>query len=252
MTKDETTHEESTDQPAQESTPDDPGQESQDQPNAEVEEDNQADPSSDEAQQDDSEEGQEAVLIDGEEYTEEELKELVSKGKHFTYNMQQLRERERQLEQGSKQPETPKELSDEEKEIAEAQKTLKRYGVVTEDQVDAKLRQLEADRARKATLARFRQEHPEITDFAARMIDGAARAWNISYEEAYKRGWGEGKSPKKVVRKKTLGARKSASTPVSNKGGGAITRADIRNMSPEEYKKNLPEIERLIREGELK
>lgn len=247
MTKDETTQEESIDQPTEESTPDHLQEESQDQPNVEVEEDQED--SEDSTEETEEYEESETIIIDGEEFTPEEAKELLNKGKHFTYNMQQLREKERQL--AAMQQPAQHELTDEEKEIQEARKTLKRYGVVTEDDVDAKLRDLQMRQVQQAEAQAFRQNHPEITDFAMKMIDGAAKAWNMPYEQTYQQGWGGGTPQRKIVKKKALGAKKSATTPVSGKGGGAITRADISKMSMDEYNKNLPKIEELIRKGEL-
>jgi len=240
MKTDETTQEESTDQPNETSTPEETQEESQDQPNEEVEED---------APESEEQSAEEVITIDGEEYTPEEAKELLSKGKHFTYEMQQLREKERLLAQAIQQPAA--QPTEEEKEIQEARKTLKRYGVVTEDQMDAKLREMQARQSRQSQFASFRRDHPEVNDFNAKMIEGAAHAWNMTYEEAYAQSTG-GIQPKKIVRKKTVGASRKATTPVSGKGGGVITRADIKAMTPEEYQKNLPKIEKLMRDGELK
>ena len=187
-------------------------------------------------------------------YTPEEAKELLSKGKHYTYVMQQVRAKEKELdaklariEQGSQEALTP-----EEQEIQEARATLKRYGVVTEDEVDAKLQEFQAKQARLSEFQMFRQAHPEVNDFAARMIEGAANAWGMTYEQAYQQGWGQAKQPQKVVKKKIVGASKRATTPVSNKDGAELTRADIAAMSTEEYKKRAAEIDQLVREGRLK
>jgi hypothetical protein len=247
MPTDETTQEESTDQPTEESTPDNLQEESQDQPSEVVEEDT----SESEESTPDQPGEEDLITIDGKSYTQEEAKELLSKGEHFTYNMQQLRAREKEL-LTVQQPAQPVELTDEEKEIQEAQKTLRRYGVVTEDIVDAKLRDFQAKQSRQSEFSSFRQVHPEVNDFAAKMIEGAAHAWNLTYEEAYQQGWGGSEPPKKVVRKKTVGASRRATTPVSGKGGGVLTRADIAAMTPDEYKKRAGEIDQLIREGKLK
>ncbi len=241
MNTNEDNREVSTDQPAEQSTPDQVTEESQDQPIV-------AQDKTPEESTPDQPQEEEKIIIGGEEYSTEEAKELLSKGKHFTYNMQQVRAKERELE--AKLAEG-KALTPEEQEIQEARATLKRYGVVTEDEVDAKLQEFQAKQARLSEFQMFRQGHPEVNDFAMRMIEGAANAWNLTYEQAYQQGWGT-KQPQKVVKKKIVGASKRATTPVSNKDGAELTRADIAAMSTEEYNKRAAEIDQLVREGRLK
>lgn len=235
---DETTNVESIDQPAVDSElTEQPTEESQDQPTEEVEE----------AESDESE----IVEIDGEEFTPAQLKEFVNKGKDYTRKTQQLADERREIEaerqrfsQGNQQPATQ-----EDDEITQAKATLRKYNVAFAEDVDRKIRESQIRAKLDMDFDAFQREHNLEPEMAA-LVKVAGNAYNISYKEAYEKYWG---GNTKVVKRKIVGARKTAVSPVSGKSGGGITRADIANMSPEKYEQlaNSGRLDEMIRNGEL-
>ena len=247
MMTDKTTKVESQDQTTVDSDKkEQPAEESQDQPTTEVEE----------GEAEDSDEGEsEVVEIDGVAYTPEELKEYVNKGKDYTKKTQQLAEERRTFEsERSRQqyvkPQQPA-VDEEDDEIKQAKATLRKYNVAFAEEVDEKIRQ-SLSRSKLDSEFEIFQRQKKLSPEMAALVRVAGNAYKMPYEEAYNKFWGNNNT--QIVKRKIVGAKKVASSPISGKSGGVITRADIASMDPKKYKQLVDsgELDRMIRDGELK
>jgi len=246
MMTDKTTKVESQDQTTADSDDkEQPAAESQDQPTQEVEEETT----------EEAVEETEVVELDGVSYTPEELKEYVNKGKDYTKKTQQLAEERRTFEsERSRQqyvkPQQPA-VDEEDDEIKQAKATLRKYNVAFAEEVDEKIRQ-SLSRSKLDSEFEIFQRQKKLSPEMAALVRVAGNAYKMPYEEAYNKFWGNNNT--QIVKRKIVGAKKVASSPISGKSGGVITRADIASMDPKKYKKLVDsgELDRMIRDGELK
>ena len=246
MMTDKTTKVESQDQTTADSDDkEQPAAESQDQPTQEVEEETT----------EEAVEETEVVELDGVAYTPEELKEYVNKGKDYTKKTQQLAEERRTFEsERSRQqyvkPQQPA-VDEEDDEIKQAKATLRKYNVAFAEEVDEKIRQ-SLSRSKLDSEFEIFQRQKKLSPEMAALVRVAGNAYKMPYEEAYNKFWGNNNT--QIVKRKIVGAKKVASSPISGKSGGVITRADIASMDPKKYKQLVDsgELDRMIRDGELK
>jgi hypothetical protein len=241
MMTDKTIQEESQDQPAQESKVEQPVAESQDQPTAEVVE-------TEEAETLDAEDS-EVVEIDGVTYTPDELREYVNKGKDYTKKTQQLAEERRRLEESRNAQKQP--ATEEDTEITQAKATLRKYNVAFAEDVDEKIRQSQIKGRLDQEFEIFQRQKKLSPEIAA-LVRVAGNAYNIPYEQAYDKFWGNNNT--QIVKRKIVGAKKSALSPVQGRSGGGITRAEIAAMDSKKYKQLVDsgELDRMIQAGEIK
>ena len=243
---DKTTKVESQDQTTADSDDkEQPAAESQDQPTQEVEEETT----------EEAVEETEVVELDGVSYTPDELKEYVNKGKDYTKKTQQLAEERRTFEsERSRQqyvkPQQPA-VDEEDDEIKQAKATLRKYNVAFAEEVDEKIRQ-SLSRSKLDSEFEIFQRQKKLSPEMAALVRVAGNAYKMPYEEAYNKFWGNNNT--QIVKRKIVGAKKVASSPISGKSGGVITRADIASMDPKKYKQLVDsgELDRMIRDGELK
>lgn len=200
-------------------TQEDKDLESDDQPEKELE-DQLDDESQDDDDTDDSddqpaeESDDDIVEIDGESYTKEEVKELLSKGKDYTKKTQDLATLRRQIEQqGQKSVEN--QMSPEDKAAIDK---LKALGIPTAKEVEAMIARVTATQ----TVTSQRQRIKKDYGFDDAMVNAAysySVSAGISFEDAAKKLAPRGKT----VKKKALGAKGSKSVTGTKGTGGEMT-----------------------------
>ena len=216
LTKVEMTQEdkdlESTDQPDEESTDDQPDDESDDE-NVYESDDDQPNEESDD----------DTVEIDGEFYSKQEAKELLSKGRDYTKKTQELAALRRQIEA---QTDTSNQPSAEDKAAIER---LKALGIPTAKEVEAMIARVAATQNVNSQRERIKKEF-SYDDAMVNAAYSYSITAGISLEEAARK-----LAPQnRIVKKKSLGAKGSKSVTATTTSGEMTlesARAELRELA---------------------
>lgn len=239
MATDDTTVEESREQPLEDSTQEDQpdtGESSEESEELLDDDDN----ISEEDQPDEESEEEISVEIDGEKLSLDELKAGYLRNKDYTQKTQALADMRKGLDEKPK-----KELSPEEKQVMEF---LNKYGIVTEEKLTQKMSLEQAKALDMQNFNSWKSSSSATAEKAEAVYNLGKSFPKLSYAEIDKKFFGA-TATKKVVKRKVVGMKgKSSGNKTASRG---FTREQIATMPLDVYKKNEAAIKEAMRKGEI-
>jgi hypothetical protein len=244
MATDDTTVEESREQPLEDSTQEDQPDtgESSEESTELLDDDKESTSEEDQPEEEsDEEEKPDTFEIDGEELSLEDLKQGYMRNKDYTQKTQALADMKKGLDEKPK-----KELSPEEKQVMEF---LSKYGIVTEEALTKKMSLEQAKLTDMQNFNAWKSGSSATADKAEAVYNLGKSFPKMSYPEIEKKFFGDSVT-RKVVKRKVVGMKGKGSGKKAASGG--FTREQIAKMSPEVYAKNSAAIKEALRKGEIK